>query len=527
MGIGASAGGLEALERLFSHVPPGSRLAYVVVQHLAPQHASMLAELLGRQTGMPVVQVQNGMRPEADHVYVIAPGTLLGISGERFQVSAIDSERHAPIDIFLRSLAENLGERAVGVVLSGSGSDGTDGLRAIQRRGGLTIAQIPETAAYDAMPRSAVEAGVVMHVLAPEAMPARLLEHAAQMAAGRGQIAAPAAAPPPGAAGPSDEEIEAALERVYGVIRRSTGHDFSHYKRGTVLRRLRRRLLMRRPPSLDEYLAFLEADAQEPELLAKDLLIGVTQFFRDREAFAYLDQHILPFILAPGRAGEGVRVWVPGCASGEEAYSIGILIREHLAGWSPAPPVQIFATDIDVDAIAEARQGRYPAEVAQQVSPERLARFFTRDGDSCTVAKEVREMCIFSEHSLIRDPPFLALDLISCRNVLIYLETELQKKLVPVFHYALKRGGYLFLGPSEGLAGSPELFETVDKHFRVFRRAEPLARPAVEFPLASHAAPRVPRPLLPVAVPPRPHEQVVNTAFERLMLQEYTPAGAV
>ena len=529
VGIGASAGGLEALEQFFSHVPKGSGLAYVVVQHLAPQHASMLPEILGRRTEMPVVQANDGVSAQPDNVYVIAPGTTLGISGGSFQVASADAERHGQIDLFLRTLAEDQGERAVGVLLSGSGADGTIGLRAIKDHGGLTIAQTPETAKYDDMPRSAIDAGLVDYVLPPEEMPAKLLDHAQGVAEGRVRaVASPAVAPPaPGGESHSDEQLAAALDRVFQTLQRSTGHDFSHYKRGTVLRRLRRRLLLRRPASLAEYLDLLGKDAKEANLLTNDLLIGVTQFFRDPETFEHLGLHVLPHIIAANGADEGVRIWVPGCASGEEAYSLGILLREQLAQLSPAPHVLIFASDIDVEAIAEARQARYPADIAEHVSSGRLARFFTRDGSTYQVTKEVREMCIFSEHSLIRDPPFLGLHLISCRNLLIYLDAELQKKLVPVFHYALKPGGYLFLGPSESLAEHPELFEMVDKRFRIFRRAESVIRPVVEFPLSGRTAPRAePRLPHPAATPPT-QEQLVNAAFERMMLQEYTPPGAV
>lgn len=528
VGIGASAGGLEALEQFFSHVPEGSGLAYVVVQHLAPQHASMLAELLGRRTTMQVVEAKDGAAPRADHVYVIVPGTLLAISGGAFRVKSMEAERRGLIDAFLRTLAEDRGEGAIGVVLSGSGGDGTDGLRAIKEHGGFTLAQAPETAKYDNMPKAAIEARVVDEVLRPEDMPAKLMEHARRVIEGRGRVATPlAVVTPPATVTPSEEELVASLDRVCEILRGATGHDFSQYKRGTVLRRLRRRLLLRRSASLSEYLDFLGADAQEPELLAKDLLIGVTQFFRDPEAFEYLALHVLPHILASGSADRCVRIWVPACASGEEAFSIGILLRESLAELSLVRPVQIFATDIDADAIAEARQARYPAEIAHHVSSERLARFFTHDGSSYQVAREVRDMCVFSEHSLIRDPPFLALDLISCRNVLIYLDAALQKRLVPVLHYALQPGGYLFLGSSEGLAGHPELFEMVDKRFRVFKRVESAVRPLVEFPLGNRAAPRVVPPPPHVALPPPVHEQAVNAAFERLMLQEYMPPGAV
>lgn len=291
VGVGASAGGLEALEQFFSSVPASSGLAYVVIQHLAPQHASMLAQLLGRGTKMEVREVQDGAPAEADHVYVIAPGTVLGITGGSFQVKAGDGERHAPIDAFLSSLAADQGENAVGIVLSGSGTDGTMGLRAIKDRGGLTLAQTPETAKYDSMPRSAIEARVVDQVLPAEAMPPKLLERARDVAEGRaGTAPAPAVPSPatPSAEAPSDEQLVACLDRVYEVLHHATGHDFSHYKRGTVLRRLRRRVLLHGVASVDAYVEILSKQPQEPELLARDLLIGVTQFFRDPEAFDYL-----------------------------------------------------------------------------------------------------------------------------------------------------------------------------------------------------------------------------------------------
>ncbi len=512
-GIGASAGGLEALEKLLSHVTPGSGIAFVVVQHQDPRRTSMLVDLLGRHSQMPVLEAQDGAPAEADHVYVAAPGTLLGIGGGSFKVSA--DGRRGPIDAFFHDLAEDQGEHAAGIILSGSGADGTTGLRAIKERGGLTLAQAPETARHDGMPRSAIEAGVVDHVLPVEQMPAKLRERALELAGERAGGAA------------SDEQLAAAVGEICEIVQRTTGHDFSGYKKGTLLRRIRRRAELRRVSSVDEYVELLAREPQEPEILVKDLLIGVSQFFRDPEAFEYLAQHVLPQILAGKTAVDAVRIWVTGCASGEEAYSLAMLVREQLTGVRPAPLVQLFATDIDDEALAEARGGRYPVQIAEHVSPERLARFFTREGSSYHLGKELREICIFSQHSLIRDPPFSALDLISCRNVLIYMEADLQNRLIPVFHYALKPGGYLFLGPSEGLAGHPELFETVGKHHHVFRRAEPLRRPALEFPsfpgVPARAATLLSRP----EAPARTQQQMAIASFERTMLQEYAPPAAV
>jgi two-component system CheB/CheR fusion protein len=524
--IGASAGGLEALQELFSRMPARSGFAFVVIQHLAAQHDSMLASLVGRSAKIPVGIVADGLRPAPDHVYVIGPGTMLEIANGQFRVRPVDSERREPIDVFFKALADDLGPLAVGMILSGAGADGTAGLRAILEAGGLTVAQAPGTASHEAMPRSAIDAGVVQHVLAIPEIPARLLDRAKRLAEDRSAVATPAVV---GAGGPAvaDHELMRHLGGIYQLLQRGTGHDFSHYKHGTVLRRLGRRLHLRHAPSPDAYVELLTKDPQEVELLAKDLLIGVTGFFRDPEAFEYLERHVLPAIFAAKSPDEGVRIWVPGCASGEEAYSIGMLVREQLDELNRTPPVQIFATDIDGEAIAEARAGRYSADAVGAVSPARFARFFKRDAASYLIAREVREMCIFSEHSLIRDPPFLAIDLISCRNVLIYLDAELQKRLVPVFHATLRPRGFLFLGSAEVLAGHPELFEVVDKRLRVFRRLEPVTRPVVEFPLASRPAPRAAQP--PSMVPPRApiNEHAISAAFERLMLQEYVPPGAV
>ncbi len=520
VGIGASAGGPEALKQLFAGVHADSGLAYVVVQHLALEHTNLLAQFLGQCTQMPVIEVQDGLPAEAAHVYAIAPGTTLGIAGGRFWVEAIidEGDRYRPIDVFFQSLARDQGARAMGVVLSGFGTDGTEGLRAIAECGGLTLAQTPETAKHDDMPRNAIAAGVVQRVLAIDEIPRQLLEHAKDVAAGR--IAHPPAAEPLAAiapaAAPIDDPFTAHLDEIYEVLQHATGHDFRHYKRGRVRHRLQRRMRLARAESPQEYLALLSRYAPEAEILAKDLLVGTTQFFLDPEAFEYVRRHVLPRILAAKQPTKAVRIWVPGCASGEEAYSLAILVSEQLQGLLHAPPVQIFATDIDEDAIAKAREGRYPLDIAAHVSPERLARFFTPDNASYRVTRKLREMCLFSQHSLIRDPPFRAIDLISCRNVLLLLDAELQRRLVPVLHYALGRGGYLFLGASEDLAGHSALFDAVAKQARVFRRAEPAIRSLVEFHLVNHAGPRAAWPVKPAPTMPRASEQLPSSRFEQM-----------
>jgi two-component system CheB/CheR fusion protein len=509
VGIGASAGGLEAFEKFFSHVPAQSGLAFVVIQHLAPRHTSILRDLIARSTQMPVLDAQDGAPAAADHVYVITPGMQLKITGGVFVLGT--ETGHYPIDTFFSSLAEDRGASAVGIVLSGSGTDGTKGLLAIKEHGGLTMAQSPETAGHDGMPSSAIEAGVVDHVLMAEEMPAKLLERGLT-GAGEGMAAV------------SIEQVAARLSSLCEILQRATGRDFSRYKKGTLSRRTLRRMQQLGLASVDEYLERLAKDPPEAAALLNEILIGVTQFFRDPEVFEYLGMHVLPRIIAGKKAGQAVRIWVPGCASGEEAYSIAILMREALDAMPQAPFVQIFATDIDDGALAEARQGRYPFQISKDVSPERLTRFFVSEGETYRVLPQLREMCVFSSHDLLHDPPFSGLDLISCRNVFIYMEADLQKKLVPIFHYALNPGGYLLMGVSESPTGHPELFETGDKRHHIYQRAEPSKRPLMEFfPHPRVARPAEPRVMRPQLTP----DQMICAGFERLMLQEYTAPGAL
>ncbi|WP_295441359.1 chemotaxis protein CheB [uncultured Thiodictyon sp.] len=521
VGLGASAGGLEPLEQFFAHLPANTGLSFVVVQHLDPHRPSLLAGLLARHAAMPVIEAADGVRPKPDHAYVIAPGTRLLLAGGAFKVSAATGPT-APgrIDAFFCSLAAEEREHAVAVLFSGAGQDGTVGLRAIKERGGLTLAQSPETAKHDAMPQSAIEAGLVDHVLPPEALAAKLLEHAGYVTtAGHSSTAA------------LEPELASRLGRICALIRQHTGHDFANYKEGTLLRRIRRRMQILHVPTVDAYLAGLERDMTEAESLVKDLLIGVTQFFRDPDAFQALAQQVVPRLIQGRPADAPVRIWVAGCASGEEVYSLAILAREHLERIESRRAVQIFATDLDAQMLAAARVGRYPLTIAEHVSPERLARFFVREGQRYQAVKALREMCIFSPHSLIRDPPFSQLDLISCRNVLIYFSAELQSKLVPLFHFALRPGGFLFLGPAEGLSGSHALFETIDKSSRIFRRRQTVIRPLLDFPPAARRTAR------PVGVtPPAPGrerpsptlQQRVSAAFERTVLDEYaTPCAVV
>jgi two-component system CheB/CheR fusion protein len=467
VGIGASAGGVEALEAFFRAVPAENDMAFVVATHLPPHRDSLLAEILGRATQMPVVNARDDQPVEVQHVYVLPPGAVLTIREGRLRLrhtGAAERER-APIDVFFTSLAEDQGEQAIGVVLSGGGSDGTLGLKALKENGGLTVAQGANVTRprFADMPSNAVAAGFVDLVLPVEEIPERIIAYVRNWAALEAER--------------SDE----VLSKIYTLLRTRTGHDFSEYKDRTFQRRVQRRMQVAQTTKIERYADRLQEDPDEVRALFRDLLIGVTNFFRDAEAFRTLETRVVPKLFERKGASDEVRVWVAGCATGEEAYSIAVLLREHMDLLEAPPKVQIFATDIDETSMTVARTARYPASLVSDISPERLRRFFVQEGASYRVAKDLREMCIFSNHSVIRDPPFSRLDLISCRNLLIYLKPGLQGQVFPLFHYALRPGGYLFLGLSENIARYTDLFLQLDKANRVFRRRDLVARPPVPF----------------------------------------------
>ena len=519
VGVGASAGGLEAFEQFFIGLPPNSGMAFVLVQHLAPDHTSLLPELLSRYTRMPVQQVEKETPVAPNHVYVIPPDATLTINhGVLYLLSPpIEPRLHrTPIDTFFQSLAEDQGDNAVCILLSGTGTDGTLGLRAVKEYGGMAMAQTPASARYDSLLRSAIATGLVDYILPVADMPAKLLEYARHLTALRTN------------AGPArfHTETEDHLQTIYALLKRRTGHDFSQYKENTIRRRIQRRLQVLQLDAVPAYIGFLRQDSTELDMLFKDLLIGVTQFFRDPAAFAALAQEVIPAVFTDKGTDDQVRIGVSGCASGEEAYSIAMLLCEHVATLDVAPRVQIFATDIDEPALESARKGCYAIGIAEHVSPERLERFFVKQDNSYQVKKELREMCLFSSHSLIKDPPFSRLDLISCRNVLIYLGPELQQKLMRLFHYALRPSGYLFLGPSETIIEQSGLFHTLDKKQRLFQKINVVPRAPLEFPLTN-----VHRPLL------RQEERVeqsrttaartLASLTERTILDAYAPAGVM
>jgi two-component system, chemotaxis family, CheB/CheR fusion protein len=507
--LGASAGGLEPLESFFKKMPSDAGIAFVIVQHLAPDHPSALPELLARHTEMPVEQARDDTKIIPNRVYVIPPNATLTIKDSVLHVSTpIESRGHrTPIDNLFSSLAQDRGENAVCIMFSGTGTDGTIGLSAIKEFGGMAMAQTLESAKYDAILRSALATGLVDHVLAVEEMPAKLLEYAAHLSSMNGD----------GKSNGLREQITTHLSKIHDVLHRSSGHDFSQYKESTIARRLERRMKARQIENVEQYIQLLDREPEEADRLFKDLLIGVTQFFRDTAAFEALEREVIPKLFEGKEAGSEVRVCVVGCASGEEAYSIAILLYEHASKLAKRPKLQIFATDIDERAIEAARKGLYPESSASHVSPERLERFFIKQDGAYQIKRELREICLFSLHSFIKDPPFSRLDMVSCRNVMIYLGPDLQRKIIPLFHYALRPGGYLFLGTSESASSHRELFRTVDKKNRFFQKKETLPRPAVEFPVGDVSRPAG-------AKRHQPEDQNFQKQLERIILQRYRPA---
>ncbi len=465
VGIGASAGGLDAFHSFFEAVPAECGLAFVVVLHLPASRKSMLPDILARWTSMPVLEVSDGMRIEADRVYVPPPHAITTIRDGRLhvQMPAAEAKRDGrPIDGFFDSLASTLKENAVGVILSGTGSDGALGLKAIKECGGLTLAQGSDGSSpqFDGMPLGAIATGAVDLVVPVEAMP----EYIVRLRRVRQQSAAPLAA--------SAEQLEASRLAICAILLAQLGHDFSGYKDKTFLRRTQRRMQVLGIETMADYAARLERDHDEVILLFRDLLIRVTSFFRDGATFDVLAREVIPRLFQGQKANGTVRIWVPACSTGEEAYSLAILLREYMDGLRASPRVQVFATDIDEPAIGTARAGRYPTTLLRGMSQERLDRFFTVADHCYVVTKEIRDLCTFSAHSLVRDPPFSRMSMISCRNVLIYLDADVQGAIIPAFHYSLVPGGILLLGSSESTARHEDLFTALDKSRRIFERRD-------------------------------------------------------
>lgn len=462
VGLGASAGGLEALQEFFQALEPNPGMAFVVVTHLAHGSVSMLPELIGRYTSMPVLKITDNLELEPNRVYVQPPGVVLGLLKGRVHVfePPEDGPRPLPIDFFFRSLAQDVKERAVGIVLSGTGTDGTNGLREIKAAFGLTMAQDEATARYPGMPQSASTTVELDHVLPPREMVRALRDYA------RGPNA------PLNALREGLADSGETLSRIFVLLRNRTGHDFSHYKPTTTGRRIARRMSIHQIETAKEYLRYVQVNPQELDPLFRELLIGVTSFFRDPEAFQALSELGVRQLLEGKSDGYVVRCWVAGCSTGEEAYSIAMLLREHMDATGAHFALQLFATDLDSDSVEVARAGLYPASITTDVSPNRLERFFTEEEGHYRIKKEIRETVVFAKQDLVADPPFTKLDLFVCRNLLIYLNAEVQKRVIPLFHYSLRPEGVLFLGSSETIGSYVHLFEPLDKKWKLFRRKE-------------------------------------------------------
>jgi len=510
VGIGASAGGLAAFEAFFSGMPadadPG--MAFVLVQHLAPDHKSILTDLIRRYTRMQAFEVQDGMAVRPNCAYIIPPNRDMAFLNGTLHLMEPSAPRgqRLPIDFFFISLAQDQHERAICIVLSGTGSDGTLGVRAIKGEGGMVMAQNPASTEYDGMPRSAIATGLVDYELPPAEMPPQLIAYVAHAF---GRPPRPATAPAP--------KTENALKKIFILLRAQTSHDFSQYKPSTIHRRIERRMAVHQIVSLEEYVRYLQQTPAEVDALFRDLLIGVTSFFRDPEAYKAIEEQVIPKLYAGIPAGALVRVWSPGCSTGEEAYSLAILLAERQKAMKQSFKVQIFATDIDSRAIAVARAGLYPASVAADISPERLARFFTAEpaGSAYRIHKSIRDIVVFSEQNVIKDPPFSKLNLISCRNLLIYMGGDLQKKIIPLFHYALNPGGFLLLGTSETVGEFGDLFAAVDRKWKLYQRRED-----------SHSAQRLAQgrflPPTPAVEAPAPRTAGKMTGAGKRPLREWT-----
>ena len=530
--IGASAGGLEAYKEFFQALPSGTGMAFVVVQHLDPSHHSMLTEIIAKSTAMPVEEVKSGVRIKPDCVYVIPPNAFISISESTFTLTPRSKGPSQPlaVNFFMRSLAESQGAGAIGIVFSGTGADGTLGLEDIKAEGGITFAQEPSTARYDGMPRSAIDNGCVDFVLPPKGIAKeieRIRRHPYLLAnketkAERGKDLEDAAAPQ---AGP-EKDLAAVLDQ----LRKSSGVDFSQYKPNTIHRRTLRRMVILKLDSLNKYAQHLKVHPEEANKLFDDVLIPVTSFFRDFEAFEALKTQVYPAILKDKSKKNAIRMWAPGCSTGEETYSLAMTLLEFLGDKAPSFQVQIFGTDLNEKGIEKARAGIYRESIAEEISPERMSRFFLKVEGGYRVNKAVRDMCVFARQNLASDPPFSQMDLVACRNLLIYIQPALQKKIIPILHYALKPSGFLVLGSSESLSAFPDLFSIVDKKHKIFSKKPAASRLSYDFGLSYLPAGSG------IIESPRrgeklqgslEHEIDVQAEADRIVLKNHSPAGVV
>lgn len=523
IGLGASAGGLQALKDFFTHMPAESGMAFVVIMHLSAKHESHAAALLQATTGMPVMQVTKNIKVEPNHVYVIPPTKNLEMNDGHINLTEpepLHGGKQSSIDLFFRTLGETHEQNAVGIVLSGMGSDGTNGLKRIKEHNGLAFAQDPKDAEHDSMPRHAINSGLVDFVLPVALMPDKLVE----IWRNASRIKLPPETEPPAVVSQEDAD-EAALRDIFALLRTHTGHDFTHYKRATVLRRIERRLQVNVLNDLTAYRDFMREHPSEAQALLKDLLISVTTFFRDRAAFDEFEREVVPLLFHEKTTGDRVRVWVAGCATGEEAYSVAMLLFEYAERLAAPPSIQIFATDIDEAAIASAREGSYAENIETDVSPQRLRRFFTKETGGYRIRKDVRERVLFAAHNLIKDAPFSKLDAITCRNLLIYLNREAQAHIFELFHFVLVPNGFLFLGNSESAEGAANMFATVDKKQRIFR-SETIARARLRGPSVPLGIP-LPRGTAPQTAAARERQKISFAELHQKLLEQYAPPSVI
>jgi two-component system, chemotaxis family, CheB/CheR fusion protein len=516
--IGASAGGIEALSDLLSALSPDTGMAFVLVQHLDPRHHSILTELLTRKTRMTVTEVSDGLLVEPNHLYVIPPNTTMSISDRTLHLVPREESGglHMSVDHFMRALATQKGNRAIGVILSGSGSDGTLGMREIQAHGGMTFAQDEATAKYDGMPRSAVLAGCVDYVLPPRGIAHELARIASHPYVTRNAVSIEGEfAPVPASA----------LHIIFHDLRTATGVDFSHYRQSTILRRIHRRMVVHKIDKIADYVKYLQRNPTEIKALYQDMLINVTSFFRNPKVFDALKSEVFPVIQRNLVRERGIRIWTPGCATGEETYSIAIALLEFLGDRAAHVPIQFFGTDVSESSVTRARNGVYAENIRGDVSPERLQRFFTKVESGYRVSKTIRDMCIFAQHNVASDPPFSQMDLICCRNLLIYMEQVLQSRIISLFHYALRPNGFLVLGSSEGLGSKTNLLAVEDRANKIFSKKAAPAGHAFSVP----PSPRTLKDRAPLRIPARlPYAassfSEAQKEFDRRLLTDYTPA---
>ncbi|HET6149445.1 MAG TPA: chemotaxis protein CheB [Polyangia bacterium] len=519
-GVGASAGGLEAFTQLLRALPGDPGFAIVLVQHLSPKHHSALPQLLSKAGPLPVEQAQDGTLILADHVYVVPPNAELTVEGGRLQIAPrpTDGTQYHPIDVFFRSLAESTQSRAFGVLLSGTSSDGVAGLRDVRAAGGTVLVQDPETTEYDGMPRAAIAAGIADLILPPREIAATLMRLTAHHLRPPRDVAT-------SASGTTFEDHH--LRRIFALLRQATGVDFSHYKTPTIRRRLHRRMLLQKAPEVGQYIKLLEADPAELQSLYHDLLIQVTRFFREPDSYAALAAKVFPRLVEQRASDVPIRIWIPGCATGEEAYSVAITLLEFLGDAAEATPIQVFATDVSDRAIERARSGIYPINIDEDVSPQRLRRFFTKIDGSYQIAKGVRDLCVFAHQDLTRDPPFSKLDLIVCRNVLIYLDPLLHKKLMSLFHYALKPQGFLILGRAESVGPYGDLFQVFEKKHRIFMRKPSSLRMDIDFQPPDFGTLRTPAGRKPQPAQRSREATGIQGEATRVLISRFAPPGVI